>query len=342
MTDPAVDCPRVLIVEDDPDQRSLLRETVRIHYGPDVEPDIVGVGTGGECLAEDLAAFDVVLLDYHLPDVEGIRLLEEILAAADLPVVFVTGENDSALAAEAIKRGAQDYVVKLGDYLFAIPVVIEKSISQHRVKSENERLRVQLERMLEELKDKNAQLEESLEKLQTMATTDHLTGLSNRRQFAGDLERQFSEAVRYERDLTCCMCDLDHFKQLNDTVGHQLGDEILVITARAIRQMLRLSDTAARYGGDEFVLLLPSTSCREALAVTGRLRERVALEIGRHVDFSFPLALSVGIASVRADFPASADMLVSMADRALYAAKAAGKDRVVLYGEIAQAAERNA
>jgi len=342
MTDPAVDCPRVLIVEDDPDQQGLLRETVRMHYGPGVEARIVAVGTGRECLAEDLAAFDVVLLDYHLPDVEGIRLLEQILAAADLPVVFVTGENDSALAAEAIRRGAEDYVVKLGDYLFAIPVVIEKSISQHRVKSENQRLRAQLERMLEELKDKNAQLEESLEKLQTMATTDHLTGLSNRRQFAEDLERQFSEAVRYERDLTCCMCDLDHFKQLNDTVGHQFGDEVLVVAAGAIRRILRLSDIAARYGGDEFVLLLPSTGCREAQDAVGRLRERVALEIGRRTDFSFLVTLSVGIASVRGDGPASADMLVAMADRALYAAKAAGKDRVVLHGEIAQPAGQNA
>jgi diguanylate cyclase (GGDEF)-like protein len=342
MTDAAVNRPRVLIVEDDGDQRTLLCETVRMHYGPAAEAGIVGVGTGRECLAQDLAAFDVVLLDYHLPDVEGIRLLEEVLAAADVPVIFVTGENDSAVAAEAIKRGAQDYVVKLGDYLFAIPVVIEKSISQHRIRSENERLRAQLELMLEELRVKNTQLEESLQKLRTMATTDHLTRLSNRRRFSEDLQRQFSEAMRYGRDLTCCMCDLDNYKQLNDTLGHQLGDEILMVTARVIRRVLRLSDTAARYGGDEFVLLLPNTGCREAQAVSRRLREQVAAGISQCADFSCSVTLSVGIASVRADHPASADTLISMADRALYAAKAAGRDRIVLYSQIAQAAEQHA
>ena len=151
MTDTRRQCPRVLIVEDDPDQLSLLTETLRIHYGPGIKDGIVGVGTGRECLAQDLASFDVVLLDYNLPDVYGTKLLEMILAIANVAVIFVTGEHDSALAAEAITAGAEDYVVKLGDYLFAIPVVIEKSLSQHRVKLENERLRAQLELMLEAL-----------------------------------------------------------------------------------------------------------------------------------------------------------------------------------------------
>jgi len=334
--------PRVLIVEDDADQRSLLRETLKLRYGPGVEAGIVSVATGRECLAQNLSAFDVVLLDYHLPDVEGIRLLEKVLALADVPVVFVTGESDSALAAEAIKRGAQDYVVKLGDYLFAIPVVIEKSISQHRVRRENDHLRAQLELMLAELKLKNAQLEESLAKLRSMAATDHLTGLSNRRRFNEDLQRQFSEAARYGHDLTCCMCDLDDYKQLNDSLGHQLGDEVLMATAKAIRGVLRMSDSAARYGGDEFVLLFPNTTSREALTVGRRLREQVALGIRRCTNSSRSVTLSVGVASVQADHPASADMLVSMADRALYAAKGAGKDRIVLFGDVPQAAEKNA
>jgi diguanylate cyclase (GGDEF)-like protein len=330
--------PRVLIVEDDPDHRRLLCDVLAMHYGPGSEDRLVAVATGAECLAQDLGGFDVVLLDYHLPDVEGLGLLEEVLAAADVPVVFVTGEKDSAVAAEAVRRGAQDYVVKLGDYLLTMPVVVEKSLRQHLIRKENELLQAQLQRMLGELKVKNRQLEESLAKLRTMAPTDHLTGLANRRRFSEQLERQFSESVRYGHDLSCCMCDLDHYKQLNDTLGHQLGDEVLVHTAEVIRGMLRRSDLAARYGGDEFVLLLSNTNAEQARAAAQRLREQLALRISQAGNFARLVTLSIGIASLHADHPTSAEALVAMADRALYAAKRAGKDRVVVYGVLSEPA----
>jgi diguanylate cyclase (GGDEF)-like protein len=331
------DQPRILVVEDDPDQRDLLCEALVMHYGPGMRERIVDVGTGAECLAREPARFDVVLLDYILPDVAGIDLLERILAVADVPVIFVTGQQDAALAAEAIARGAQDYIVKLGDYLFAVPVVVKKSIRQHHIRLENERLRMQLELMLDELKLKNAQLEESLGRLRTMAATDHLTALANRRHFSTQLEQQYSRAVRYGHDLTCCMCDLDNYKQLNDSLGHQVGDRVLVITAEVIRSMLRLSDTAARYGGDEFVLLLPETDCLQALAAGQRLRERLVDRLACSGPLAGSVTLSMGIASLRRDEPATADALVSMADRALYAAKAAGRDRIVLLSDLAEA-----
>jgi two-component system, cell cycle response regulator len=336
MSDPVqnpLQSPRILIVEDDPDQRELLREAMASHYGRQAAGRVVAVGDGRQCMAQDLPAFDVILLDYNLPDIDGIGLLRKVLAVADVPVIFVTGEYDSALAARAIQLGAEDFVVKMGDYLLAIPVVIGKSISQHRVRKENQRLQAQLELMLEQLRDKNAQLEDSLGKLRTMAATDHLTGLANRRRFSEELQRQFSEAVRYGHDLACCMCDLDHYKQLNDTLGHQLGDDVLVVTAEVIRATLRLSDVAARYGGDEFVLLLPNTCLEEALAVGRRMREDLAARLAQSTMPVRLVTLSMGIASLGVHQPASADVLVSMADRALYAAKAAGKDRIVLYAE---------
>ena len=187
--------------------------------------------------------------------------------------------------------------------------------------------------MLSKLRMKNIQLQESLEKVKEMATTDHLTGLANRRRFAEILERCYSEAVRYGFDLACCMCDLDNYKQLNDTLGHQIGDEVLVLTAQAIRSTLRQSDIAARYGGDEFVLLLPNTALEEALTVGRRLRQDLAARLVQSTAPVRLVTLSMGIASLRAHAPSSADVLVSMADRALYAAKAAGKDRIVLYAE---------
>jgi two-component system chemotaxis family response regulator WspR len=323
-----------LLVEDDADQRQLISEALRLHYDESAEGGIVSVATGGECLQRDPSRFDVVLLDYNLPDVQGLELLEKILARKDLPVIFVTGENDFTAAAEALRRGAQDYVVKLGDYLFALPALIEKSISQHRMKEENERLRQELQSMLSELRTKNIQLEESLQRLQTMVTTDHLTGLANRRRFSELLERCYSEAVRYGFDLTCCMCDLDNYKQVNDALGHLVGDELLIITADVIRSSLRSSDVAARYGGDEFVLLLSHTSIARGAAVGERIRRELASVTAAREYIKQPVTLSIGIASYDADNPGRADALVAMADRALYVAKKLGKDRMIAYGEI--------
>lgn len=333
--------PRILVVEDDADQRELICEVLAAHYADGQAGDgrparslVVGVGSAAECLAQDLTGFDIVLQDYHLPDSPGIALLEKILERVDLPVLFVTGDNLAATALEALRRGAQDYVVKLGDYLFTLPVLVDKNIRQHQTRKENKRLQQQLQGMLEQLRVKNVQLEESTKKLRTMATTDHLTGLANRRRFARIMERRFREAARYEFDLTCCMCDLDHYKEFNDTLGHQAGDRLLTVAAEVIRESLRGADTAARYGGDEFVLLLPHISVAQATVVTERIRRKLARRGSSFGSVSHPVTMSVGLASLASDRPAGGESLLNMADKALYVAKERGRDCVVSFGEI--------
>jgi len=333
------ECPRILVAEDDDDQRELICEALRTHYNDPQGRRIVSVSSGHECLAQDLNSFDIILQDYHIGDMSGLELLDQILARADLPVVFVTAENVAATAAEAIQHGAEDYVLKLGDYLFSIPVIIDKSIRQHRMKKENERLQKELESMLNELQLKNIQLRESLDKLKTMATTDPLTGLANRRRFGEILEQYYGEAFRYGFDLSCCMCDLDDYKQLNDTLGHQVGDKILEITAEVIRSSLRKTDIAARYGGDEFVLLFPHTSMDRAIEVGERIRQQLAERSGKDIKLNHTVTMCIGVASLEADRPTTADALVSMADRALYAAKDHGKDQIITFGSIREAVE---
>ena len=181
--------PRVLIVEDDPDQRELICEAMRIHFADRQGSKIVGVGTGADCLAQQLHDFDIILLDYNLPDTSGIDLLDKIIERCDVPVVFVTGNSDISSAAQAIRKGAQDYIVKLGDYLFALPIVVEKNIRLYALKQENTNLQAKLTATLEKMRLKNIALEQSMQKLQTMAATDHLTVLSNRRTFAETLDR---------------------------------------------------------------------------------------------------------------------------------------------------------
>ncbi len=324
--------PRVLIVEDDPDQRGMICETLREHFGQG-QAHLVAVATGRECLSQDLDRFDIVLLDHNLPDTTGMKLLETILAEHDLPAVFVTGENAASIAAEAIRCGAQDYVVKAGDYLFALPVIIEKNLRLHRIKQDNALLQTKLTATLEEIRVKNAQLEETLQKVAEMAATDHLTALANRRVFAQTLEHSFDEALRYGFDLCCAMCDVDNFKRLNDVLGHQAGDRVLVATAEAIRANIRASDTAARYGGDEFVILFAHASAEMAIRAAQRICQHLNEATRQFTRTGAGETLSVGIASLLSDRPASATALVAMADRALCVAKARGKDCIVRFAD---------
>ena len=332
-------CPRILIVDDDPDHCQLMSDSLLMYYEAGCGDQIKCVFSGKECLSEPLEKYDVILLDMYLPDILGLEVLDGILGMADVPVIFVTGEQDLTVAAEAIEKGAQDYVVKHGDYLLAIPAIVQKNISLHRIKLEKDHLQSRLRWMVQELRSKNEQLKESMEKLRYMATRDSLTDLVNRRYFNEQLARQFNEATRYSIDLSCCMIDLDNFKQFNDTLGHQLGDELLQITAEEIRSSLRGPDIAGRYGGDEFVLLLPHTSAEEAISVVQRIRENMVREFQNNQRLRVPVTLCVGISSLQSDYPTTHHELVSMADQALYYAKDLGKNRIMLFSKMRQESE---
>ena len=337
MSGPTSDVPKILIVENDPEQHELLVEMLSAHYGLSADKwQIVSVTTGADCLAQPLEEFAIILLDPNLPDVSGLDLVQRVRRRADVPVVFLTGQDTPITVGEALRCGDQDYVLKLCDYLFGIPAIIEKNLRQFRIWRENQRLQDELETMLSELRVKNIQLEESLQKLQTMAETDHLTGLANRRKVAEVAEIDFNESQRYGYDLSCCMCDLDCYKELNDSLGHQTGDQALMVTADVIRQSLRISDVAARYGGDEFVLFLPHTSVERAATVCDRIRQELIHSGSRIELLDRLLTLSVGIASLQADDPSCADDLLSMADRAMYAAKGRGKNQTIVFGNLAE------
>ena len=139
---------RILVVEDDADQRDLICEALRMYFQDSQGTRVVAADCGRQALSLPLHEFDVCLLDFNLPDMTGLDILDRILQQRDMPVIFVTSENSAATAAEAIRRGAQDYVVKLGDYLFALPVVVEKNMRQYRLKGENVRLQNELKASL--------------------------------------------------------------------------------------------------------------------------------------------------------------------------------------------------
>lgn len=178
----------------------------------------------------------------------------------------------------------------------------------------------------------NAELEERVafrtQQLRELASREPLTGLYNRRHFNEMLERRFAEASRYGTDLSCLMIDLDEFKAANDAFGHQVGDELLVLCAGTIVGQLRTADLAARYGGDEFIILLPQTDADRARILADRIVERFTHDVGER----FPtvcVSMSVGIASLQSLEPKDAESLIRFADRALYDAKKGGKNIII-------------
>lgn len=329
----SADAPRLLLIEDAPDTASLIQETLEDHFGFGCVTHCASVA---ETLALDVCQIDLVLSDMNLSDGLGLDVLDRLLdRRADLPVVFVTAEGILENAIRAIRRGAYDYIVKTGDYLFSIPLIVEKNLAIWRTKQENLRLAEQLTRTLDEVRIKNTQLEEAVNQLQAMAATDPLTGLANRRAFGAAMARSFAEARRFRQNLACIMIDMDGFKGFNDTFGHQRGDELLQAVAEVLRTCCRQSDVAGRFGGDEFVILLPQADERTACQVAHRIQETFRVDLARltrGTHEAAPVTMSMGLACLaRPDLRDDPEELVALADRALYRAKEAGKNRLVIF-----------
>ena len=191
------------------------------------------------------------------------------------------------------------------------------------LKSHNQALKEEVKQAQEVIENQTREIE----KLRENTRIDYLTALLNRRALDEELRNEIHRAKRYDLDLTVAMFDIDHFKNINDTYGHIIGDEVLKGVARVLRENIREVDRLYRYGGEEFLLLMPHTSCRDALKVTQRLRKLVSEHLFSFPDrgFSFRITISAGLAELdRDDTPES---LLDRADVALYAAKVQGRDR---------------
>jgi diguanylate cyclase (GGDEF)-like protein len=294
---PAGPRPRVLVVDDEEDARATLAEVL----SPDCE--VLTASDGEEALRVTRSELpDLVLMDLFMPRVDGLQALKGIRAdpaTSDVPVIFVSARGDDTVMARALDLGAVDY--------------LQKPFSERE-------LRARIERTL--------RLSRSHSALRELAQTDPLTGLANLRAFRARLDEEVKRARRYRTPLTCVMADMDHLKPVNDSLGHAAGDRAIAAVAAVIRGELRETDFGARYGGDEFVLLLPHTSGDDgrilAERICARLRETVLEASGRGV----PLGASFGVACLAHDAPEAAEALVRSADAALYRAKHAGRGRV--------------
>jgi two-component system cell cycle response regulator len=290
----------VLVVDDHESVRAFLQAALG-QYGFEIE----GVGTGQEAIDGMDGRVDTVLLDLGLPDMSGLEVLDAIRALPHPPpVIVLTGSVDRDAPA-CLSRGAHDFMAK--------PPQIEELVA--RVTAA-----VRVKRLQDELYNANRLLTHQ-------AMTDALTGLANRRHGFGELDRLVASSQRHARSLCVLMCDLDHFKTLNDTYGHDAGDSCLREAARRLADAVRTSDLPIRWGGEEFVVLMPDASSGHAADVAERIRSAVADPPFRAGRDTIHVTMSVGWA-MRRDTENGPD-LVARADTALYEAKRRGRNAVV-------------
>jgi diguanylate cyclase len=199
-----------------------------------------------------------------------------------------------------------------------------RSVQASALRSREEVLRAREQVSVAELKIRD--LESQLEDISSQALRDHLTGTLNRRGLAESLTREMSAAERNSQPLSVALLDIDNFKDLNDTFGHQAGDDALVHLSNVIKETMRPSDCVARYGGEEFLILLPNTDSGQGCAVILRLQRELTKRFFLHDNRKLLITFSAGISTCReGDTQAS---VIDRADRALYTAKRAGKNRV--------------
>jgi diguanylate cyclase (GGDEF)-like protein len=181
----------------------------------------------------------------------------------------------------------------------------------------------------------NSRVQETIATLEKSAVTDQLTGAPNRRLLMREGARIMDQSRRAGRPCACFMLDLDHFKRVNDTWGHQAGDRVLVGVARILEQTLRASDLAARYGGEEFAVVAPNADADQALALAERIRQAVAAEVFTAEAQTFGITVSIGVAEAAWEVERGASLLedcLARADEALYLAKQSGRNRVEVWG----------
>jgi diguanylate cyclase (GGDEF)-like protein len=176
------------------------------------------------------------------------------------------------------------------------------------------------------------QLKEDIVKLRELAETDFMTGLMNRRSFLAVAEDSFAFSRRYRRSMAALMIDIDHFKKINDTHGHAAGDDAIRHVAETIGGSIRTTDKAARFGGEEFVVLLREIDQETAILLAERIRKSIEAAVVRHGDTTIAMTVSIGLA-LFADRDRDVQDVIERADQALYVAKKSGRNRTFLMPE---------
>ena len=291
----------VLVIEDHPDQRDLLaivlqREGYRV----------VTASNGVEALDKlESENVQIALSDIMMPKMDGFELIKQVRSNPSLKSIYlilITARIQEGDRVRGLDLGADDYITK--------PFSFSELLARIRVGS------------------RVVQYQQHLE-YQTQV--DSLTGLFNRRAFENKMNEEFERSKRYHNQLSILILDIDNFKMINDTYGHHGGDAALVKISETLRERTRQSDFPSRYGGEEFVLVLPETDQDNALQVANKIHESIRRNSFGTTTRPFTLTVSIGVSSTSAQVYSDWRDLVADADRALYLAKNSGKDRIEVW-----------
>jgi len=306
--------PRILFVEDDKLQAKLTKD-----YLEKNGYEIIHVENGTSAIkVAKTKQVDIIILDLVLPDMDGNEVSRWLKIDEDtkaIPIIMLTAKGSTIDKVTGLKAGADDYLAKPYNEI-ELNARIYASL---RTKA-----------LQDELKKKNRELEEVLTQLKTLSITDPLTEIFNRRHFWSILENAFARYVRFKTPIACLMIDADHFKNINDEYGHHVGDIVLKEIAKIIKNCLRKVDTAARWGGEEFIVLLPETDKEHALNAASRILSEVSGHTFTGIQRK--ITVSIGIASLPGPAIDTPERLIEVSDEALYAAKANGRNRVEIVG----------
>ncbi|MFV3130737.1 PleD family two-component system response regulator [Niveispirillum sp. KHB5.9] len=307
---------RVLVVEDSAIDLDKIVETVA--RDRDVVTDTDTCAGGLElALAEE---FELIVISLTLMREDGLRLCSQLRShekTRQIPILLLADETDMDRIAKGLELGANDYLIKPIDR----NELLARTRTQVRRKRYQDKLRANYEASL------------------SMALTDSLTSLFNRRYLSAHLPRLLDRSGGNNKPVSALLFDIDHFKVVNDTWGHGVGDEVLKEVAQRASRNLRNFDLVARMGGEEFVVIMPDTDANQAMVVAERLRRRIAEEsfavsapVGK-IDVTISIGVAVADSTLDADGkPESGDNLLRRADTALYQAKRSGRNRVVADG----------
>jgi two-component system chemotaxis family response regulator WspR len=307
----------VLLVDDQP----MVGEAIRrmLLDQPDIEYQYCSKGSLAVETAERLKP-TVILQDLVMPDVDGLTLVSRYRASSvirDTPVIVLSSKEDPAIKRDAFQGGANDYLVKVPDKI--------ELVARIRLHSKVFLTQVQRDDAYRQLEERVQELQAVRDELSRLVSTDSMTGLYSRRRWLELAATEFSRHRRYKRPLTLLMADLDFFKRINDTSGHDIGDEVIRQFAGVLRAMGRESDLPGRIGGEEFAVLLPETPIAGAEEVARRVvaacRDLTIPAPTGHVKFT----CSLGVAEA-GGIDGTVDDLLRRADAALYEAKRGGRD----------------
>jgi diguanylate cyclase (GGDEF)-like protein len=306
---------RILIVDDDRDSVDLLREWLAMSGY-----DAASAASGQEALQKIRTARpDLILLDLLIPPPDGlevIRTLKRDRALSAIPIVVMTVKRDVKSKVECLRSGADDFIVK-PFHFDELDAVLRSALKKRYIYASLERA--------------NQQLRDANERLLKLTVTDERTNLLNDRYLKRRLQEEFKRAQRYGTPLSVAMIDMDHFKKVNDKYGHDCGDQVLREFGTLLTENARTTDIVGRFGGEEFLMVLPNTDGIRAAIVAERVRRAAEERVYRYRELLVRVTVSIGVASYPANAALTSDeALLKAADTALYRAKEVSRNKVIV------------